>query len=113
MLTLLPYSLAVAQNSPADEAQNDANADKPAAEAPGFTIFGEKELPIGLYITPWLSSPPELSVDRPAQLIQPELEPIDRDVFRRQVEYHRALSEAYAARNAPADPAPAKNTPAP
>lgn len=114
LICWLPIGLAVAQNSPAGSLSNDqdelpaveTNTDS-TAEAAGFTIFGEKELPIGLYITPWLNSPQELSVDRPARLLEPELKPIDREVFRRQVEYHRALTAARAAKN-PA-PAPTNN----
>lgn len=75
-------------------------AKPPAATAPtantsaGTTIFGERESPIGLYITPWRDARPEDNIDRPARLLQEKMRPIDRAVFNRQVEYHEALSAA-------------------
>lgn len=58
----------------------------------GTTIFGERESPIGLYITPWRDARPEQDIDRPARLLQDKMLPIDRAVFNRQVEYHEALA---------------------
>jgi hypothetical protein len=76
---------------------------KPAAPAPGdeavhkaatgTTVVGEQESPIGLYITPWRNSAAAGGLDRPARLLDEALLPLDPDVFKRQVEYHRALSE--------------------
>lgn len=59
----------------------------------GTTVVGEREAPIGLYIMPWRQSQAEGGLDRPARLLDEELRPLDPEVFRRQVEYHRALSE--------------------
>lgn len=83
-----------------------APAPAPAADAPieptaapqqlpgaGTTVVGERETPIGLYIMPWRQSQAEDGLDRPARLLDEELRPLDPEVFRRQVEYHRALSE--------------------
>lgn len=77
--------------------------DKPHAAAPGQSapvqatggtqVIGEQESPIGLYIMPWRQSAAEGGLDRPARLLDDSLLPLDPDVFRRQVEYHRALSE--------------------
>lgn len=77
------------------------SADTPIAptEAPqvlqggGTTVVGEREAPIGLYIMPWRQSQAEGGLDRPARLLDEQLMPLDPEVFRRQVEYHRALSE--------------------
>lgn len=60
---------------------------------PGTTIVGERESPIGLYITPWRDAYSEQDIDRPARLLQVDMSPIDREVFARQTEYHKALSE--------------------
>ncbi len=70
--------------------------DKPkAADSAGTTIFGgERESPIGLYITPWRDSRAEENIDRPARLLQEQLKPIDKAVFNRQVEYYEALANA-------------------
>lgn len=59
----------------------------------GTTVVGEREAPIGLYIMPWRQSQAEGGLDRPARLLDEQLMPLDPEVFRRQVEYHRALSE--------------------
>lgn len=58
----------------------------------GTTIFGERESPIGLYITPWRDARAERDIDRPARLLQEKLLPVDRAVFAREVEYHEALA---------------------
>ena len=59
----------------------------------GTTVVGEREAPIGLYIMPWRQSQAEAGLDKPARLLDEALLPLDPEVFRRQVEYHRALSE--------------------
>jgi hypothetical protein len=67
--------------------------DKPAAaDQPGTTIFGERESPIGLYITPWRDAHAEKDIDRPARLLQEKAVPLDRAVFDRQVEYYDVLA---------------------
>lgn len=72
----------------------------------GTTIVGERESPIGLYITPWRNARAEQDIDRPARLLQVDMSPVDRDVFARQVEYHRALTDASRAKLAPTSAAP-------
>lgn len=67
--------------------------DDPVMQAPGMAIIGDQESPIGLYIMPWRQSGAATGLDRPARLLDDALMPLDPDVFRRQVEYHRALSE--------------------
>ena len=64
----------------------------------GTNIVGERESPIGLYITPWRKSAPEADIDRPARLLDVDAEPVDRAVFSRQTEYYHALSDALAAK---------------
>ena len=59
----------------------------------GTTVIGEQEAPIGLYIMPWRQSQAQAGLDRPARLLDEALLPLDPEVFKRQVEYHRALSE--------------------
>lgn len=103
---LLPLSLAYAQDempavaSPATSAPAAAPAEQPAAATPaaetspegiGTTIIGERESPIGLYITPWHETGAEKDIDRPARLLQEKLLPIDKTVFQRQIDYYGAL----------------------
>jgi len=73
-----------------------APATKPKVSEPqvGTNIIGERESPIGLYITPWRNAEAEKDIDRPARLLQEQMLPIDRAVFGRQLEYHEALSGA-------------------
>lgn len=78
----------------------------------GTTIVGERESPIGLYITPWRNAYAEQDIDRPARLLRVDMSPIDRDVFTRQVEYYDALSDAAAAKRAATPTAVGVPTPA-
>lgn len=64
----------------------------------GTNIIGERESPIGLYITPWRNAAAEADIDRPARLLRVEMTPLDRKVFARQVEYYEALTEAQKAK---------------
>lgn len=78
----------------------------------GTTIVGERESPIGLYITPWRNAFAEQDIDRPARLLRVDMTPIDRDVFTRQVEYYEALTDAADAKRGAAKPAVGAPAPA-
>jgi len=69
----------------------------------GTTVIGEQEAPIGLYIMPWRQSQSQAGLERPARLLDEALLPLDPDVFKRQVEYHRVLS-AHLQKNGRATP---------
>lgn len=116
-LTLGLMSTVVAAQQPAPQApakpatvpKAPAGAETPAVRvAPredlrddsGTTIVGERESPIGLYITPWRNAAAEQDIDRPARLLQVDMAPLDRNVFARQVEYYDALSAAAQAKTA-------------
>lgn len=61
-------------------------------ELEGMAVIGNRELPKALYIVPWKQ--PELGdiVGRPVQsLLDAELEPVDRDVLQRELEYFGAV----------------------
>lgn len=62
-------------------------------------VIGSRELPKVLYIVPW--KPPLTGdlVGRPIEsLLDEALAPVDRDVFRRQVQYH-ATTEGMSSAN--------------
>jgi hypothetical protein len=62
------------------------------ADLEGTQILGSRELPKVLYIVPW--KPPVTGdlVGRPVEsLLDEALAPVDRDVFRRQVQYHKSV----------------------
>jgi hypothetical protein len=98
---------------PASTAKPATTANKPAAK-PGAAapkgnakdrldldasqITGNRELPKVLYIVPWRSAELGDLVGRPVNsLLDEVLEPVDRDVFRRQNRYFEALQPNEAA----------------
>lgn len=59
------------------------------ADLEGTSIIGSRELPKVTYIVPWKKPLPGDLVGRPVQsLLDEALAPVDREVFRREVEYH-------------------------
>ena len=81
-------------------------------------IIGNRELPKVLYIVPWKKPLPGQLSGRPVHSVLDEaLSPVDRAVFRRQVDYNTQIqdrAQAAALSAAPAATAPAAlSTPAP
>ena len=76
-------------------------------------IIGNRELPKVLYIVPWKKPLPGQLSGRPVQSVLDEaLAPVDREVFRRQVDYNQQLLvRAAPAASPPAAPAPAVAAP--
>ena len=112
LLALPGVALAQALPPPPDDEQpaipiRQDLRDEVRSDDSGTTIVGERESPIGLYITPWRNAYSEQDIDRPARLLQVDVTPIDRTVFARQVEYYSALTEAAEAKTAPPVAAPA------
>lgn len=76
------------------------------AEIDQTKIIGNRELPKVLYIVPWKRPlPGQLSGKPDAGVLDEVLAPVDREVFRRQVQYHAQVDAA--AKPVPALPAPA------
>jgi len=65
----------------------------PADDGAGTTIIGDRESPIGLYLTPWKSEYATRGMDRPAQIVQEQMAPIDPQVFKRQNTYYDTIQE--------------------
>lgn len=70
--------------------------DEPQVEVTGTTIIGTKEAPNVLNVVPWQGK--ELNADpwdirpSPAQsVLEDSLQPIDRDVLRREIEYFNLI----------------------
>lgn len=62
------------------------------ADLEGTSIIGSRELPKVTYIVPWKKPMPGDLVGRPvASLLDEALAPVDREVFRREVEYHSLI----------------------
>ncbi len=90
MKTLLFTALLLA--SAGTMAQDRADIDR-------TQIIGNRELPKVLYIVPWKKPPPGGLAGRPvASVLDEALAPIDRDVFRRQMQYE---SQTQARTNSP------------
>ena len=99
--------------APAATANKPAASNKPVAPATATArkgnakdrldlestqITGNRELPKVLYIVPWRSAEMGDLVGRPVNsLLDEVLEPVDRDVFRRQNRYFEALQPNEAA----------------
>jgi hypothetical protein len=93
-------------NRPAAANAKPATANKPAPrgnakdrlDLESTQITGNRELPKVLYIVPWRSAELGDLVGRPVNsLLDEVLEPVDRDVFRRQNRYFEALQPNEAA----------------
>lgn len=90
----LALALALAA-APGAFAQDRADVDR-------TQIIGNRELPKVLYIVPWKKPLPGDLAGRPvASVLDEALAPVDRDVFRRQVQYDAQIQPKSAA------PAPA------
>ncbi len=84
---------APAANKPAQRSGAKDRLDLDATQ-----ITGNRELPTVLYIVPWRSAELGDLVGRPVNsLLDEVLEPVDRDVFRRQNRYFEALQPNAAA----------------
>ena len=94
-------------SAPATTPATSATANKPAIprsnakdrlDLESTQITGNRELPKVLYIVPWRSAELGDLVGRPVNsLLDEVLEPVDRDVFRRQNRYFEALQPNEAA----------------
>jgi hypothetical protein len=80
-----------AANKPAAKPAQKGNA-KDRLDLDATQITGNRELPRVLYIVPWRGAELGDLVGRPVNsLLDEVLEPVDRDVFRRQNRYFEAL----------------------
>jgi hypothetical protein len=86
--------------APAQERADRADIDR-------TQIIGNRELPKVLYIVPWKKPVPGEMSGRPvASVLDEALAPVDRDVFRRQVQYDAQLNPSSPSKSAaPATPA--------
>jgi len=78
---LFPAVMALAQDVDKDKKSE-------AKELSGMSIVGNDEAPKALYIVPWKSS--EIGVETSLDMVLNEGDvPVDRDVFKRQLEFYR------------------------
>ena len=83
-LVLLPAVLAAA---------GDVNSDKQpeAKELSGMSIVGNDDAPKSLYIVPWKSSEVGVETSLDTMLNEGDV-PVDRDVFKRQLDFYKVSS---------------------
>jgi hypothetical protein len=79
------------------QSKQGTETEKPAVQTSqddgaGTTIIGDRESPIGLYLTPWKNEYAQRGMDRPAQIVQEQMAPIDPGVFRRQNSYYDTIT---------------------
>ncbi|MEJ2657106.1 MAG: hypothetical protein P8012_07900 [Desulfobacterales bacterium] len=81
---LLSAAIALAQ----DVKDVNENKQSEAKELSGMSIVGNDEAPKSLYIVPWKSS--EIGVETSMDMVLNEGDvPVDRDVFKRQLEFYQ------------------------
>ena len=81
---LLAIVLILAVNSAGAQQQDEPQE----LDARGMSVFGNRELPLSLVIVPWKRAQPG-DVSSPLEsLLEQALEPVDRDVFRRELNYY-------------------------
>jgi hypothetical protein len=96
------------QNAPGSTKPKGKSLDR--LELDTTQITGNRELPKVLYIVPWKRSDLGDLVGKPVNsLLDEVLTPVDRDVFKRENRYYRALTPAEGGNS----PAPAAGTAAP
>lgn len=94
MYRILALYLCVALFPAVTATAQDASEDgqRGTKELSGMSIVGNDEAPKSLYIIPWKSS--ELGVEASLDTILNEGDvPVDRDVLKRQLEFHRVSTE--------------------
>ena len=63
-------------------------------QSDGMKIYGQSELPKVLYIVPWKRRQAnEIDIPTSKSLASDILEPIDPEIFRRQIRYHELLTQ--------------------
>lgn len=93
-LALLLLLCTAALTAPAAHAQSADRQPPAEVTLEGATIVGDRELPIGLYISPWRSANPEAEFTRPARQLDVRPALLDPEVFARKIEYYDALDAA-------------------
>ena len=82
--TIVIISLALLSNSASAEVK---------LESEGMKIYGQSELPKVLYIVPWKRREAgEIDMPTSNSLASDILQPIDPEIFRRQIRYHELMT---------------------
>ncbi|WP_082859527.1 hypothetical protein [Microbulbifer sp. Q7] len=82
---LMPL-MAMAQD---DSGTAEKKVDQEVKELSGISIIGNKEAPKSLYIVPWKSSEVGVESGLNSSLLDPSLQPLDKEVFERELEFYQ------------------------
>ena len=82
---LLVQPLAHAQE---ESKESEKKVDNEVKELSGISIIGNKEAPKSLYIVPWKSSEVGVESGLNSSLLDPSLQPLDKEVFERELEFY-------------------------
>ena len=82
---VLAQPLALAQD---EGKESEKKVDNEVKELSGISIIGNKEAPKSLYIVPWKSSEVGVESGLNSSLLDPSLQPLDKEVFERELEFY-------------------------
>ncbi|MFD1215569.1 hypothetical protein [Microbulbifer celer] len=85
--------LSAQESSESDTAKTAEKAaekkvDSEVKELSGISIIGNEEAPKSLYIVPWKSSEVGVETGLNSSLLDPSLQPLDKEVFMRELEFY-------------------------
>jgi hypothetical protein len=87
------FSAVMAEAKDVDKArQPEADKEAEAKELSGMSIVGNEEAPKALYIVPWKSSEIGAETSLDTMLNEGDI-PVDRDVFKRQLDFYRVRTK--------------------
>jgi len=94
-----PKDKGAAKPAPAKAAAAPAKKEEPAAgkaaDSLSTNVVGSQEAPTVLNVVPWKDKEVKLEKKNPTtNILNNVLQPLDRDVLRREVQYFRSLQEA-------------------
>ncbi len=79
----------VAASAQDEQKKDESKVDKEVKELSGISIIGNKEAPKSLYIVPWKSSEVGVENGLNSSLLDPRLQPLDKEVFSRELEFYQ------------------------
>ena len=73
----------------AEESGSEKKVDNEVKQLSGISIIGNKEAPKSLYIVPWKNSEVGVESGLNSSLLDPTLQPLDKEVFMRELEFYQ------------------------
>nr|WP_010131637.1 hypothetical protein [Microbulbifer agarilyticus] len=89
LAVLFLLSMSVAVSAQEEGESGESKVDNEVKELSGISIIGNKEAPKSLYIVPWKSSEVGVESGLNSSLLDPRLQPLDKEVFSRELEFYQ------------------------